>query len=275
MPKRLAAPACHRLTRKRPPRAGAHSSMRRAAGIRGVWVRGGGGVFCRWVWGAVCERQIYALGTSANGHAASSSKPYELVERAREWDVVPEGVVYGVKRSRMEGDGEVDVVSGGIAADDPTCKDRVRGKTRRLQARGRAGVGCAHPRRGRGGRRMSPLRREWARIMARSTQRLCSPPPRLFLTPPHALAPHSRHRRPLESFQVPRLARALYSSATCHRAPALAARVRLGFPLARVRVWRYTSPADAVAGTSPSPELETVPPVEVMCRRASTSSSPS
>ncbi|KAJ7934177.1 hypothetical protein B0H13DRAFT_2305900 [Mycena leptocephala] len=90
------------------------------------------GVFCRWVWGAVCERRIYggytAVGTSANRYATSSSTPYELVERAGEWDVVPEGVAYGVKGSRTEEGGEVDVVSGGIAADDPARKDRGKGK---------------------------------------------------------------------------------------------------------------------------------------------------
>jgi hypothetical protein len=46
-----------------------------------------------------------AVGTSANGYAASSSKPYELVERAGERVVVPEGVAYGMKGSGTEEDG--------------------------------------------------------------------------------------------------------------------------------------------------------------------------
>ncbi|KAF8191839.1 hypothetical protein K438DRAFT_1970219 [Mycena galopus ATCC 62051] len=101
----------------------------------------------------------------------------ELVGRAGEWDVVPEGVAYGVKGSGTEEDGEVDVVSGGVAADNPTCKDCVRGKTRRRESK----------------RKVMP-------------ESLCPPKMRMRRKADvprlHALAPHSRHRCRLESLQV-------------------------------------------------------------------------
>ncbi|KAJ7864538.1 hypothetical protein B0H13DRAFT_2353643 [Mycena leptocephala] len=91
-----------------------------AGGVRAIKrERGSGG------WhGVMLDRKRYAsgaytaAGTSANEYAASNSKPYELIERAGGWDGVPEGAAYGVKGSDTEEDGEVDVVGGGIAADD-------------------------------------------------------------------------------------------------------------------------------------------------------------
>jgi hypothetical protein len=105
-------------------------------------VRDGGEVFCR----ERCASGGYmAMGTSANGYAASSREPYELVECVDEWDVVPVGVAYGVKGSGTEEEGEVDLVSGGVAFGTflshpripvlPMRKDRVRGKTRRRESK--------------------------------------------------------------------------------------------------------------------------------------------
>ncbi|KAJ7633759.1 hypothetical protein B0H17DRAFT_511419 [Mycena rosella] len=200
-----------------------------------------------------------AASTSADVSTASMSKPYEIVERAGGWDVVPEGVPYGVKGSETEKDREVDVGDG--IPDDSTriaCGARrggVRASGRSCRSR------CARPRCAKGGRRMCPfrrtVRREWTRARRRhpfrrrrwmsmwmtrwtpslSTQtrayllhqRVSSSPRPHRL---HVFAPHSRHRRRLESLQVPRPARASCASASCRRTPALSARVRLGFPLA-------------------------------------------
>ncbi|KAJ7328505.1 hypothetical protein DFH08DRAFT_967624 [Mycena albidolilacea] len=65
-----------------------------------------------WVWGeAWGSRYLVAASTTA-----STSKPYEIVERARGWDVVPDGVSYGVKGSETEEEGEVDADDGISAA---------------------------------------------------------------------------------------------------------------------------------------------------------------
>ncbi|KAJ6535427.1 hypothetical protein B0H19DRAFT_1322279 [Mycena capillaripes] len=177
---------------------------------------------------------------------------YEYTESG-ECEVVPEGVTYGVKGSGMEEeDGEVDVVSGGVAT-DPTRKDRVRGKTRRRKSkrevvpesvcspkmRQRWKADVPAPATSSETNAPSPGNaRESARINARSTQTSayllhhCVSSSR---RPHHlnALAPHSRHHRPPEYLQDPRLTWASRSSAQSHRTPALAARVRLSFPLAR------------------------------------------
>jgi hypothetical protein len=126
-------------------------------------VRDGGGVFYRWVWGAVCEWWIYGGGD----YAASSSKPYELVGRAGEWDVVPEGVAYGVKGSGTEEDGEVDLVNGGVAAG--TRKGRVRGKTRRRESKREVVPESVCSSKMQIPQLRRTVRREWARITARST----------------------------------------------------------------------------------------------------------
>ncbi|KAJ6553349.1 hypothetical protein B0H19DRAFT_160436 [Mycena capillaripes] len=173
---------------------------------------------------------------------------------------------------RRQEDGEVDVVGGGIAADDPTRKIVCGLKRSSAKASGRSRRSpCARSRCGRGGRQMCLLRRtirqEWTRAwgrhpfrrrrwmsmwMARSTSSLStrtsayllhhrvSPSPCL-----HAFAPHLHHRRPMECLQVPRPARA--SRASCRNTRTLWTRVRLGFPLARVRMWRCSSTETCLA----------------------------
>ncbi|KAF7336205.1 hypothetical protein MVEN_02168300 [Mycena venus] len=74
-----------------------------------------------------------AASTSAEMYTASTSKPYEIVERAGGWDIVPEVGACGVKGSETEEDGEVDI--GDKIPDDSTRKDRVWGKTRRREGK--------------------------------------------------------------------------------------------------------------------------------------------
>ncbi|KAF7328535.1 hypothetical protein MVEN_02541000 [Mycena venus] len=273
-----------------------------------------------------------AAGTSANEYAASSSKPYELVERAGGWDVVPDGAAYGVKGSETEEDGEVDVVGGGIATDDPTREDRVRGKTRRRESKREVVPESVCPPkmrkkwkadvpaptydlpRGDKGKGKAPVQEETMAIdvdgavdvvAIDAEERPPSPPPRLSLVPP---PPPPRFRSPLAPSLpgVPggpspstRFARLSLMSPHPSSIGPRQAWFSVGAS-ANVEVlehgdvpgvqWRRKEEeeerveesnvdneavsataavdalpsADAVAGTSPSAELETVGPVEVI-----------
>ncbi|KAJ7795880.1 hypothetical protein B0H14DRAFT_2917196 [Mycena olivaceomarginata] len=150
----------------------------------------------------------------------------------------------GMRRvgSGTEEDEEVDLVSGGVAA-DPTPKDHVRGKTRRRESKREVVPESV----------CSPkMRKRWTadvptptygppRVGKDNDERLPSPPPRLFLAPPpppprfgSLLTPSP----PQGVFACPSSSTsfALFSPMSPH--PALAARVRLSFPLARVQMWR-------------------------------------
>jgi hypothetical protein len=75
----------------------------------------------KWVWEeAWGSRYLMAASTTA-----STSKPYEIVERARGWDVDHDGVSYGVKGSETEEEGEVDA-DDGISGVPLSCCTRAK-----------------------------------------------------------------------------------------------------------------------------------------------------